>query len=63
MQRRLFLRSGSASAVALALAACGGGGGGGSAASGDATTNATGVTTSSTARKAVSGSFTKEGHG
>ena len=29
MQRRLFLRTGSASAVAMALAACGGGGGGG----------------------------------
>jgi hypothetical protein len=33
MQRRLFLRSGSASAIAMALAACGGGGGGGSTAS------------------------------
>jgi hypothetical protein len=33
MQRRLFLRTGSASAVAMALAACGGGGGGGVAGS------------------------------
>jgi endo-1,4-beta-D-glucanase Y len=57
MQRRLFLRSGSASAVALALAACGGGGGG-VAATGDLATGVdsdTAATPGSTARRAVAG--------
>ncbi|WP_332814709.1 glycosyl hydrolase family 8 [Ramlibacter sp.] len=57
MQRRLFLRSGSASAVALALAACGGGGGG-SAASDLATgvdNASTGIVGASTARRSVDG--------
>ena len=46
MQRRLFLQTGSATALAAALSACGGGGGGGAApASGAAAPLATGVTT------------------
>ena len=45
MQRRLFLRTGSASAVAMALAACGGGGGGGSVAGASGTELVSGVVT------------------
>ena len=47
MKRRLFLQSGSATAVAAVLTACGGGGGGGAAATGEASSAplATGVTT------------------
>ncbi|HZY19168.1 MAG TPA: glycosyl hydrolase family 8 [Ramlibacter sp.] len=52
MKRRLFLLSGSASAVSLALTACGGGGGGGSTSAGGDL--ASGVSTTG-ARRAVSG--------
>ncbi|TFZ00182.1 glycosyl hydrolase family 8 [Ramlibacter humi] len=57
MQRRFFLKSGSASAVALALAACGGGGGGGGGGA-DSSAGATGsslATGASTTRNAASG--------
>jgi len=58
--RRLFLRSGSASAVALALVACGGGGGGGAATgAADVATGVTGVPdvtgVTGTARRSVDG--------
>ncbi|WBY01275.1 glycosyl hydrolase family 8 [Ramlibacter tataouinensis] len=53
MQRRLFLRTGSASALTLALAACGGGGGGGSELSTGVT--ADGIGPGSTSRRAVDG--------
>ncbi len=55
MQRRLFLRTGSASAVALALAACGGGGGGAPGATDIATGVNSGSAGSSTARRSVDG--------
>jgi len=58
MQRRLFLRSGSASAVALALAACGGGGGGADGVGNLATgvgSDTVGGTSASTTRPAVDG--------
>ena len=51
MKRRLFLQSGSATAVAAVLSACGGGGGGGAPATGDVSSAplATGVTTAAAA--------------
>ena len=55
MKRRLFLQSGSATAVAAVLTACGGGGGGGAAATGEASSAplATGVTTAAAAAPAA----------
>ncbi|HEY1228160.1 MAG TPA: hypothetical protein VGF26_12665 [Ramlibacter sp.] len=55
MKRRLFLQSGSATAVAAVLTACGGGGSGGAAATGEASSAplATGVTTAAAATPAA----------